>query len=228
MALYLQFVKLVNLRLGAYNSQLKEDISRYNWKFGEKYYPLLIYKKDGRTELTSSLYTKRFVVFIPSEDSENERGYKMPLFIYNDVDVLSNLYVCNFDAFYQQIDDSDINELTADAFIECSLILINVFDINSDTRFLDLADYLLHKLKPYVQRELLLLNFMQIKKRRSGLSAEDLNIISSIDTDELHISFGKHVLLGNKQQAKTCFDRFTIEDRERYARFPIYELYKRI
>ena len=223
-----QFVKLVNLRLGAYNGQLKEDISRYNWKFGEKYYPLLICKKDGRTELTSSLYTKSFVVFIPCKDSADERGYKMPLFIYNDVDVLSNLYVCDYDAFYQQIDDSDINELTADAFIECSLILINVYDRNSDTHFLDIADYLLHKLEPYVQKELLMLNMMQIKKRRTGLSAEDLNIISSINTDELHILFGKYVLLGNKQQAKTCFDRFTIEDRERYAQFPIYELYKHI
>ena len=152
----------------------------------------------------------------------------MPLFIYNDVDVLSNLYICNYDAFYQQIDDSDINELTANAFIECSLILINVYDINSDTHFLDLADYLLNKLEPYVQRELLLLNKMQIKKRRNGLSIEDLNIISSIDSDELHILFGKHVLLGNKQRAKSCFDKFTKEERERYIQFPIYELYKRI
>ena len=152
----------------------------------------------------------------------------MPLFIYNDVDVLSNLYVCDYDAFYQQIDNSDINEITADALIECSLILINVYDRNSDNHFLDLADYLLHKLDPYVQKDLLLLNMMQIKKRRTGLSAEDLNIISSINSDELHISFGKHVLLGNKQQAKTCFGRFTIEERERYVRFPIYELYKRI
>ena len=89
----------------------------------------------------------------------------MPLFIYNDVDVLSNLYVCDYDAFYKQIDDSDINEITTDAFIECSLILINVYDRNSDTHFLDLADYLLHKIESYVQKDLLLLNMMQIKKR---------------------------------------------------------------
>ena len=221
-----QFVKLVNLRLGAYNSQLKEDISRYNWKFGEKYYPLLICKKDGRTELTSSLYTKSFVVFIPCKDSADERGYKMPLFIYNDVDVLSNLYACDYDAFYQQIDDSDINELTADAFIECSLILINVYDRNSDTHFLDLAAYLLHKLKPYVQKDLLLLNMMQIKKRRTGLNSKDIEQIKSIDSDEIHIMFGKNVLLGNKQHAKQYFDSFSKENKERYVQFPIYELYR--
>ena len=93
------------------------------------------------------------------------------------MDVLSNLYVCDYDAFYQQIDDSDINELTADAFIECSLILINVYDRNSDPHFLDLADYLLHNLEPYVQKDLLLLNMMQIKKRRTGLNSEDIEHI---------------------------------------------------
>ena len=118
--------------------------------------------------------------------------------------------------------------MTANAFIECSLILINVYDINSDTHFLDIADYLLHKLEPYAQRELLLLNKMQIKKRRNGLSLEDLSIISRIDSGELHILFGKYVLLGNKQQAKKYFDKFTIEEKERYKQFPIYELYKKI
>ena len=223
-----QFVRLVNLRLGAYNGQLKEDISRYNWRFGEKYYPLLVCKKDGRTELTSSLYTKSFEVFIPCEESADERGYKMPLFIYNDVDVLSNLYAYNYDAFHQQIDDSDINDITVDALIECALILISVYDRNSDVHFLDLADYLLKKLEPYAQKELIFLNKMQIKKRKIGLSAEDIKIISSIDSDELHISFGKNVLLGNKQQAKALFDSFSEKDRERYKQFPIYELYKRI
>lgn len=222
----LQFVKLVNLRLGAYNGQLKEDISRYNWKFGEKYYPLLVCKKDGRTELTSSLYTKSFVVLIPSKDGADERGYKIPLFIYNDVNVLSNLYVCDYDAFCQQIDDSDINEITADALIECSLILINVYDRNSDNHFLDLADYLLHKLEPYVQKDLLLLNLMQIKKRKIGLNGDDIEQIMSIDSDEIHILFGKNVLLGNKQHAKQYFDKFSKEDKERYNQFPIYELYR--
>ena len=150
----------------------------------------------------------------------------MPLFIYNDVDVLSNLYVCDYDAFYQQIDDSDINELTADAFIECSLILINVYDRNSDTHFLDLADYLLHNLEPYVQKDLLLLNMMQIKKRRTGLNSEDIEQIKSIDSDEIHIMFGKNVLLGNKQHAKLYFDSFSKEAKERYIQYPIYELYR--
>lgn len=223
-----QFVKLVNLHLGAYNDQLKEDISRYNWRFGEKYYPLLVCKKNGRTELTSSLYTKNIAALIPSENGSDERYYKMPLFICNDVEVLSNLYVCNYDAFFQQIDDSDINELTSETLMESSLTLINVYDINADSHFLDLADYLLHKLGPYVQREFLVLNLMQIKKRRSGLSLKDINSINSIESDEIHILFGKYVLLGNKQQAKTCFDRFTIEDRESYEQFPIYELYRQL
>lgn len=40
-----QLVKLVNLRLGAYNSQLQDGLSKYIWKFGDKCVPLLILKK---------------------------------------------------------------------------------------------------------------------------------------------------------------------------------------
>ena len=223
-----QLFKLVNLRMGAYNSQIKENVSRYNWKFGEKYYPLLICKKNRRMELISLVYSKNMVMIIPSEDNADERGNKIPLFLNNDVDVLSNLYVYDYDAFYQQIDDSNINELTADIFIEYSLELINVYDRNSDTHFLDLADYLLCKLEPYVQKDLLLLNMMQIKKRRTGLSGEDLERIIRIDSDEIHILFGKNVLLGDKKHANEYFEKFSTKDKKRYIQFPIYKLYRNI
>ena len=42
-----QLVKLVNLRLGAYNSQLQDGLSKYIWKFGDKCVPLLILKKEN-------------------------------------------------------------------------------------------------------------------------------------------------------------------------------------
>ena len=140
----------------------------------------------------------------------------MPLFIYKDVGVLSNLYVCDYDAIYQQTEDSDIDEITAYAFIECLLILINVYDRNSDTHFLDIADYLIQKLESYVQKDLVLLNMMQIKKRRTGLNGEDIDQIKSIDSDETHILFGKNILVGDKRQATIYFDRFSKEDKERY------------
>lgn len=174
---HMQFLKRVNLRLGAYNKQLNGEINRYNWKCGEKIYPLLIYKKDGQIELASSLYTNRFSIFLPKEDGSDERGYKMPLFIYKGADVLSNLYFYDYDSFYKQIDDSDINEITVNAFIECSLILINVYDMNSDVHFLDLADYILNKLEPFVQKDVFLLNKMEIKKRKKDLEDEEKILI---------------------------------------------------
>ena len=112
--------------------------------------------------------------------------------------------------------------------MENSLILINVYDINGDAHFLDLAEYILKKIEPYVQMDLLLLNKMQIKKRRTGFSDEDITILSGIDSEEIHVLFGENVLLENKLQAKKCFECFTKEEKDRYMQFPIYELYKRI
>ena len=90
---------------------------------------------------------------------------------------LSNLYFYDYDSFYQQIDDSDINEITVNAFIECYLILINVYDMNSDVHFLDLADYILNKLEPFVQKDVFLLNKMEIKKRKKDLEDEEKILI---------------------------------------------------
>ena len=223
-----QFAHLVDIRLGKYNNKFQEDFCRYNWKFDDKYYPLLISKKDGQAELSSSLYTRQYAIFLPSKTATKQAGHRMPLFLANDTCVLSNLYYCNYSAFYQQIDESEINDETANALVEGSLRLISVYDQNQDKRFLDLADYLLDKVEQYVQEELVLLNKMQIKKRRIGLNSEDLSAIESIESCEIPVMFGKNVLIGNKQQAEMYFDKLTKEEKEAYKQFPIYELFRQL
>ena len=105
-----QLVELVNLRLGAYNSQLQDGLSKYIWKFGDKCVPLLILKKDNEIELANSVYTNKFESFLPCCVSKNKERYHLPIFIHHDVDVLANLYYYDYDAFRSQIDNAEINE----------------------------------------------------------------------------------------------------------------------
>ena len=153
----------MNLRLGAYNSQLQDGLSKYIWKFGDKCVPLLILKKDNEIELANSVYTNKFAIFLPCSESKNKEGYRFPIFVYHDVDVLANLYYYDYNAFRSQIDNAEINEVTSGALLECVLIMINVFDRNSDSHFLVLAEYLLQLLEPFITEELILLNRLQIK-----------------------------------------------------------------
>ena len=220
-----QFVKLVNLRLGTYNSQLQDGMSKYIWKFGDKCVPLLILKKDNEIELANSVYTNKYAVFLPCSENENKKGYRFPIFVYHDVDVLANLYCYDYDAFRFQIDNAEINEVTSGPLLECVLIIINVFDRNSDSHFLVLAEYLLHLLEPFITEELILLNRLQIKKRIGEFNKDELDLLNKIDSDELHIIFGKYVLLGNKTKAQQYFEQFSEEDQSKYKSFPIYKLY---
>ena len=223
-----QLVKLVNLRLGAYNSQLQDGLSKYIWKFGDKCVPLLILKKDNEIELANSVYTNKFAIFLPCSESKNKEGYRFPIFVYHDVDVLANLYYYDYNAFRSQIDNAEINEVTSGALLECVLIMINVFDRNSDSHFLVLAEYLLQLLEPFITEELILLNRLQIKKRTGEFNKDDLDLLNKIDSDEIHILFGKYVLLGDKTKAQIYFKRFSDEDQSRYKGFPIYKLYSQL
>ena len=108
------------------------------------------------------------------------------------------------------------------------LILINVFDCNSDSQFLVLAEYLLQLLEPFITEELILLNRLQIKKRTGKFNKGDFNLLNKIESDEIHILFGKYVLLGDKTKAQIYFKRFSDEDQSRYKGFPIYKLYSQL
>ena len=224
----LQLSQLVDLRLGVYNDKLPGDICRYNWQIGDKYFPLLVIKEDDRIRLYNPVNNNEFSVYWVSEDDPMGKKYRMPLFIDYSVDVLSNLYQYDFDVYYQQINDSEINCITANILLERSLVLINVYDRILDVRFLELAKYILTKVEPYIEKEFYILNEMQIKIRRNELCDGDLRMIESIDSDEIHIQFGKNVILGDKKKAKALFDEFSEEEREIYKHYPIYTLYKQL
>ena len=225
---YQQLTKLVNLRLGAYNNQLAEGYNKYLWMFGDKCVPLLIIKNGNSIELVNSVYTDKYAVYIPDETKGDQRGYRMPLFVYQGVDILSNLYFYDYDAFYEQIDSSDINEVTSGALIMCVLTLINVFDKNGDTHFLDLAEYLLQLLEPFESTEMILLNKIQIKKRRGSFEELDIEHLEQINCNDIHVLFGKNVLLENAEAALTYFQQFPSEEQETYMTYPIYKLFEEI
>ena len=89
-------------------------------------------------------------------------------------------------------------------------------------------EYLLQLLEPFITEELILLNRLQIKKRTGKFNKGDFNLLNKIESDEIHILFGKYVLLGDKTKAQIYFKRFSDEDQSRYKGFPIYKLYSQL
>ncbi len=221
-----QLTKVVNMRLGLYNDKLNGLINRFDWKYGDKYFPLLVIKHDGGNQLESSIYTNKYIVAL-TEDGKTGR-YKIPLFMCHDESVLGNLWSYDFDEFKRQIDNSDFNMITVNALVEGMLKIINVYDINSDENFLKLAQYILDKVEIFVSKELFQLNHMQIKKRQYGLTAQDIKLIRNLEETDDYSAFGKYVLLEEKDEALRYYEKFSKDERERYKKFPIYTLYTQL
>ena len=221
-----QLFDLVNLRLGKNNSSIKDEYTKYPWKFGDKYYPLLIIKTGNTIELVSSVYTDKIGVFYPCDEAPDNKGYRMPLLAYHDIEVFSNLYCYDYDAFQEQIDSSDINATTADALLQCALRMITVYDLYKDGKALALADYLLTCLEPYEMAELITLNKLQIKKRLGSFDDADISFLENMQSDHPHILFGKNVLLGRYKDANSYFSQLPEHEQAAYKAYPIYKLFQ--
>jgi len=164
-----QFMELVNLRLGAYDT-IKGNYGRYIWTFGDKFVPILLHKVNNKIELYNFIYSNKIETTILCSEGDDKRQYRLPAFALEEIDVLSNLYSYNYEAFRHQIDTSDANEITSELLLECVLRLISVFDTNGDIHFLDLAALLLQKLEPFLSRERIRLNRLQIRRRQDKLT----------------------------------------------------------
>ena len=225
---YKSLVILINLYLGTYNHKFTELYSRYNWKFGDKDYPLLIIKTDNGIEITSAVYTKKYVVLLPNDDIEPTKWYRMPLFAYQEPHVLANLIYCDFEEFEKQILDSEINEFSSGALNECALTLINAYDLSKNPRFLSLANIIMDKIIMVCDSDMERLNKLQIKYRMGGLEQDDYLYLRGIATDDYHIKFGASVLLEDYESGRQYFEKFTPDEKNLYQKFPIYTLYLRL
>lgn len=225
-----QLKNLVNLHIGAYNDQIPEGYSKYLWVFEGRYIPLLIvkHKDTNLVQLVNAVYDNHYGIFLPDENDGVNPGYRMPSFVYQDIDVLCNLYAYDYEALYAQIDGSDYNSRTSAALTECGMIMIHVFDKCGNVHFLELADYIFRKLSPYVDQHVTQLNLLQIKKRLGDLENEDLSHLNALIPQNHQIAFGKSVLLGDGTSAKVHFDQLSPEEQKQFETFPIYTLYKRL
>lgn len=156
-------ITLVNLYLGAYKDRFTDVYTRYDWKYGDKYYPLLINKTERQFTIESSIYTKQYVVLLPDPES-NELVYRMPLFAYQKPEILANLVLCDFDEFENQILSSDYNPKTTETLNSCTLSLIGAYDICKDKHFLELAQLMINRIMQIDNGEMIILNNIQIKE----------------------------------------------------------------
>lgn len=220
-----QLVYLVNLRFRKPQCKDGVEYRLIPWQYGDKYYPVME-KDDGiTTELFSSVYSENLGVFTEGEENGEKKMYRLPLLIAERAEILANLFVYRYDVFRQQIESTEINQFTYNQLLGNLLVLISVYDINSDEEFLALAERLLLRLQKFKPHDYITLNLLQIKERRAGLDECDIKILQRMNSDDMYTQFGKYVLLKDRASAEACLAKFPEEEKEKYKHYPIYTLF---
>lgn len=226
---YNSLASLVNTSLGKHNDYFPDEYNRYDWKIGEKYYPLLVIRNNELIKIISSIYSEDYGIFIYDlTQKEPEPKYRMPTFTYHSPETLSKLFFYNFDSFKKQIQTCDVCEEIKDDLNDRVLPLISTYDICGDKRFLELAELLLARMIEFGETPLMLFNKMQISKRYVSLSKSDINRLEQLNSEDYHILFGKYVLLDDYANAEYYFSMFTNEEKEMYKQYPIFYLFEKL
>lgn len=220
-----QLGALVLLKNGKKNNLLPDKVHTFDWRIDGKFMPLIIFKKDdGSIDLCNALYTRKTQTAIKSANGEY---YKTPLFANLKADVLANLYYYNYDYFYEQIDESDVNEATVSCLNDAALRLMQAYDINKDKNLLNIAEYVLQKIACLEgQKIYFLINMFQVKKRQGLLNDKDILALKTIPAENAGESFGISVLLEDKEKADFYFEQITEDERKLIVNYPIYSLYQ--
>ena len=121
------------------------------------------------------------------------------------------------------------NETTMNEMNNAALKLVAVYDSNGDQKLLEIALYCLNKMYELeVEREYVLINIFQIKKRLGILDEKDIEILNSWNNQNLDVMFAQSVLLDDKDSAKKHWDKMRKELKKHLKKYPIFNLYNKL
>ncbi|GAA6310363.1 DUF4365 domain-containing protein [Intestinibacter bartlettii] len=195
-------------------------------KIDNKYIPIFI--ENNLKEKKSKLYN---VLSNKMEVYENTIGIKIPLILYLDESVLSNLYYIDFSMMRRKIEKLDLNEDNSIGIINNFLLnLIKCYDDTNNYEYLNLSLILSKRMYKKVDKFYVKLNYFQVLKRMDKLETIHYDILENIleETKENTIILAANILLENKYNCKKIISDLSQEKLENFKHFPIYTLYEQI
>ena len=195
-------------------------------KLNNKFIP--IYIETSLNNKKSKIYN---VLSSKMEDYEDTIGQKIPFMLYLDENILSNLYYINFNFIKRRIETLDLNE---DDFIDIiNNFLLNVikcYDKTKNDEYLNLALILAEKMYKKIGKTYSTINYFQVLKRMDKLTNSHYQILENLlcQTKEETLTLGINILLENKYDCKKIISNLSEKDLNKFKKFPIYNLYKKL
>lgn len=105
-----------------------------------------------------------------------------------------------------------------------ALEVIKAYDSTKNTKLLEYADFLLHKIKKlFVDKNIININLFQIIKRNRNFNDSELMEILKIkeNSSNTQIKISANILLGNIKEAELLLNSLEKADKEQFLEFPI-------
>lgn len=176
----------------------------------------------------SNMYSAPFRIIYKDD---NEKNWIFPIFIALKAKEIANC--CNIcqEKIIDQISLIDYSFVINVEFVVFFMLeVIKAYDIKNKEVFLSLADRLLDilQVKGSMQPNVLLLNRLQIIKRKRPLSTEEKQQLFEIlkehhTTDETKL--GVFLLLEAESDAKITFEKLSTEQKKAFSEYPIYHFF---
>lgn len=137
----------------------------------------------------------------------------------------------NFDLIYQYLINMEFTKEFGHYLTFFILELINSYDETKIIKFLNYAEIInMYLMLNYLEKDTILLNQMQIKKRKEGLSQFDINMLDTIvgSSKSINNLCGLFILKEDKENFEKHFRKLSSRERKLLKSYPIYTLLNNI
>lgn len=188
----------------------------YMWQWDDKIIPLLVVDKHPQSFFTAD-----------QVDIKRKEQLSIPAFFRFSRSIYQHIYDIDYSLWYKAVDQTsycqDIYVDAETAFIE----LLSSYDTTKKEVFFNLAECInKNMLLAFPNDEATILNSIQLKKRKSDLSAHEITKLELIlnQTTSTTIKYCTNILLENKHEAKKLFNTISKDEQNFLLKHPIYNL----
>lgn len=131
---------LIGIKTGVRKVESEYDIALYQWKFRDKYWPVIVDKSKENIEIQNYLYNPTYGFCV------EEQSNKIPQFSQFGSDILANLLYYDFASIDEQIESAVINDITYDNLVILIKNLMEAYEVNRIDGLYDAASRLLQRM----------------------------------------------------------------------------------
>ncbi len=186
--------------------------------------------EDGKGVYLSNFFDMENLKMTAEADQSPDDGFAISPYILMDVTLLSELDNVDLNEIVRSVEKQPYSTPYGDRIINLTLELLKLYDQNKSTDVLDICLNLLYFVEQHhdIPEEVIIVNRLQIEKRRRALSAEEKEYLFMLKRPSIVLPYqlAASILLESFQEAELIYEQMSEDERKLFDRFPIKNLWR--